>query len=168
VDDNQTLHCIQIISLPSQSVWSIKFVGDCVIAAGCSDSRIYLFGDNVPKAKDEISAAFHNRIKEARVHAEELASSSLSGAAVLENLEKLPSDPNMGDTRLVKRNGVVEAYRWNGINWDLVGQVVERSDQGKMLFDGKEYDFVFDVDFDGIDLKLPYNRSGTLFYLYNL
>lgn len=47
--------------------------------------------------------------------------------------------------------------------WQKIGDVVDAVGQGrKQLYEGKEYDYVFDVDFqDGVPpLKLPYNVTG--------
>jgi hypothetical protein len=49
-----------------------------------------------------------------------------------------------------------------------VGEVVDAIGQSrKQLYNGKEYDYVFDVDIgDGVPpLKLPYNASGTCLIL---
>jgi PFU (PLAA family ubiquitin binding) len=50
-----------------------------------------------------------------------------------------------------------------GSKWQKIGEVVDAVGSGrKQLFDGKEYDYVFDVDIqDGVPpLKLPYNANG--------
>ena len=49
--------------------------------------------------------------------------------------------------------------------WTKVGVVVDAVGSGrKQLYQGKEWDYVFDVDVqDGVPpLKLPYNASGTV------
>lgn len=49
--------------------------------------------------------------------------------------------------------------------WQKIGDVVDAVGSGrKQLYEGKEYDYVFDVDIqDGVPpLKLPYNVSGLL------
>jgi phospholipase A-2-activating protein len=56
--------------------------------------------------------------------------------------------------------------KWNQADstWVKVGEVVDAIGQGrKQLYNGKEYDYVFDVDIeDGKPpLKLPYNLSGN-------
>lgn len=58
--------------------------------------------------------------------------------------------------------GNVEAYQWSSANneWISIGTVVDAVGSGrKQLFEGKEYDHVFDVDVsEGMPpLKLPYN-----------
>jgi phospholipase A-2-activating protein len=50
-----------------------------------------------------------------------------------------------------------------GSTWQQIGQVVDAIGSGrKQLYEGKEYDYVFDVDVsEGVPpLKLPYNISG--------
>jgi phospholipase A-2-activating protein len=47
--------------------------------------------------------------------------------------------------------------------WTKIGDVVDAVGSGhKKLYEGKEYDYVFDVDIqDGVPpLKLPYNVNG--------
>jgi phospholipase A-2-activating protein len=55
-----------------------------------------------------------------------------------------------------------------GNQWQKIGEVVDAVGSGrKQLYEGKEYDYVFDVDIqDGVPpLKLPYNANGMLHYL---
>lgn len=63
---------------------------------------------------------------------------------------------------MIKNNDNVEAYQWSEANttWQQIGQVVDAIGSGrKQLYEGQEYDYVFDVDIqDGVPpLKLPYN-----------
>ena len=49
------------------------------------------------------------------------------------------------------------------MSWQKIGEVVDAVGSGrKQLLNGKEYDYVFDVDIqDGVPpLKLPYNANG--------
>ena len=49
------------------------------------------------------------------------------------------------------------------MSWQKIGDVVDAVGSGrKQLYEGKEYDYVFDVDIqDGVPpLKLPYNANG--------
>ena len=78
---------------------------------------------------------------------------------------------------MIKNNDQVEAYQvsntaeerpdtqWStsASTWQQIGQVVDAIGSGrKQLYEGKEYDYVFDVDVqEGVPpLKLPYNISG--------
>ncbi|OXB66130.1 hypothetical protein ASZ78_012473 [Callipepla squamata] len=91
------------------------------------------------------------------------------------NADNLPGrehlkDPGTrdGQTRLIKDNGKVEAYQWSVSEgrWIKIGDVVGSSGatqqtSGKVLFEGKEYDYVFTIDVNesGPSYKLPYNVS---------
>lgn len=62
--------------------------------------------------------------------------------------------------------GAVEAHRWTRGAWVKIGDVVGGVGSGtKKLYEGKEYDYVFDVDIaDGVPaLKLPHNASDNPF-----
>lgn len=67
---------------------------------------------------------------------------------------------------MINNNDNVEAYQWTAATstWQQIGQVVDAVGSGrKQLYEGKEYDHVFDVDVsEGMPpLKLPYNVTGT-------
>jgi hypothetical protein len=60
---------------------------------------------------------------------------------------------------------VTERLQWDSSSrtWLKAGQVVDAvGSNRKQLYEGKEYDYVFDVDIqEGVPpLKLPYNASG--------
>lgn len=60
-----------------------------------------------------------------------------------------------------------EAYQWTTGSWQKVGDVTGGiSKKQKQLFDGKEWDYVFDVDVqDGAPpLKLPYNVGENAYF----
>lgn len=67
---------------------------------------------------------------------------------------------------MVSNNGVIEAYQWNDDQWQKIGEVVGGVGSGqKKLYQGREYDYVFDVDIaDGVPpLKLPYNLNENAY-----
>jgi phospholipase A-2-activating protein len=56
------------------------------------------------------------------------------------------------------------------MNWQKIGEVVDAVGSGrKQLYNGQEYDYVFDVDVQegAPPLKLPYNVNGTVFYCFS-
>lgn len=70
-----------------------------------------------------------------------------------------------GEVIMIKNDDNVEAYQWQAADstWQQIGQVVDAIGSGrKQLYEGKEYDHVFDVDVaEGVPpLKLPYNITG--------
>ena len=88
----------------------------------------------------------------------------------LEEALKKPGSRDGQTTMINKGNGHVEAYQWSMSEerWIKIGDVVGSGDgtaKGqatasgeKILFDGKYYDYVFNVELDeNTPLKLPYN-----------
>ncbi|CAM9791612.1 unnamed protein product [Lampetra fluviatilis] len=81
-----------------------------------------------------------------------------------------------GQTRLIREEGRVEAYQWSaaiggdgGGRWIKIGDVVGSSgatqqSSGRVMYEGKEYDYVFSVDLNegGRPLKLPYNVANFI------
>lgn len=79
-----------------------------------------------------------------------------------------------GEVKMVRVGTMVEAHQWSmqSSSWTKIGEVVDAigSDR-KQLFDGKEYDYVFDVALEdnAPALKLPFNATGSaaLFFVLN-
>jgi phospholipase A-2-activating protein len=91
------------------------------------------------------------------------------------NVEKLPGREALetpgrteGDRLMVRNGNTVEVYLWDSAQsqWTKFGEVVDAaSTPAKSLQDGREYDYVFDVDLgDGLPArKLGYNATGAFF-----
>lgn len=67
---------------------------------------------------------------------------------------------------MINAGNTVEAHQWSAASqsWQKIGDVVGGVGSGsKTLFEGKEYDYVFDIDIGngpGGMLKLPFNVTG--------
>jgi phospholipase A-2-activating protein len=64
---------------------------------------------------------------------------------------------------------LIMALQWDNANsnWQKTGHVTDQADSGgKKRYEGKDYDYVFDVDIKegSPPLKLPYNVNGTSLY----
>ncbi|KAL0258137.1 WD repeat protein Lub1 [Diplodia seriata] len=161
--------CVQTITHPAISVWSVAVCqqnGD--IATGASDRAVRVFS----RAQDRQAEA--STIKEFE--------DAVKGSAIPQqqvgniNKEQLPgtdfltskSGTKEGQVQMIREdNGNVAAYTWStaASQWINVGTVVDAvgSSGKKITFNGKDYDYVFDVDIeDGKPpLKLPYNLSSN-------
>lgn len=66
---------------------------------------------------------------------------------------------------MINADGVVEAYQWSLSEnaWQKIGDVVDAiGESRKQLFEGKEYDHVFNIEVEGRPMmKLPYNVNGN-------
>uniref|UniRef100_UPI00358E7B68 phospholipase A-2-activating protein isoform X2 n=1 Tax=Myxine glutinosa TaxID=7769 RepID=UPI00358E7B68 len=161
--------CVQTLRIPTQSAWSVCALPNRDIAVGCSDGTIRIFTEDSSRvASVELCAEFESELASSSIDpmSSELGGISTTDLPGREHLEE-PGTRD-GQTRLVNDGGQVEAYQWSGAEsrWLKIGDVVGSSGgtqatSGKVLYEGKEYDFVFTVNLDelGTPLKLPYNKD---------
>ncbi|TGO81158.1 hypothetical protein BPOR_1312g00020 [Botrytis porri] len=159
--------CIQTITHPAISVWGVAVCGENGdIVSGASDRVVRVFTRNSERLADaETTTLFEDSVKESSIPQQSLPEV---------NKEKLPgpefltqkSGTKEGQVQMIRElNGAVTAHTWSSAQgqWINVGTVVDAvgSSGKKVEYQGKEYDFVFDVDIeDGKPpLKLPYNLS---------
>ncbi|XP_033096894.1 phospholipase A-2-activating protein-like [Anneissia japonica] len=161
--------CHQTITLPAQSVWCVTSLSNGDIAAGSSDNMARVFTrDPSRKASQDEVDLFNQQVASSAIPVQ---SSDLGGIKP----EDLPGKEDLlnpgkkdGQTKLVKVGNTVEAYSWSQAEgkWSKIGDVVGSSDGKqtagqKVMYEGKEYDYVFSVDMEEgrPALKLPYNVS---------
>ncbi len=65
----------------------------------------------------------------------------------------------------IKDKGTIQQYQWQASQstWQQIGNVVNSVGSGqKQMYEGKEYDYVFEVDISegAPPLKLPFNAKG--------
>ncbi len=161
------LECTQTITHPAISVWTVAaHPGTGDIVSGASDGVARVFTRQPERVADkETLKEFEDSVK-----ASSIPQQQVGGI----NKEKLPgpeflqskSGTKEGQVQMIKEdNGSVTAHTWSTSQqqWLNVGTVVDAvgSTGKKVEYQGKSYDFVFDVDIeDGKPpLKLPYNLS---------
>ncbi|KUI54227.1 Ubiquitin homeostasis protein lub1 [Cytospora mali] len=159
------LEGVQTITVPAISVWSVaacQQTGD--IVSGSSDGVVRVFTRNEANLADaETLASFDESVKASSIPAQQLGGI---------NKEKLPGPDFLqtntgtkdGQLQMIRQaNDTITAHQWSGGGWVEVGTVVDTvgSSGKKVDYNGKSYDFVFDVAIeDGAPaLKLPYNLS---------
>lgn len=154
------------LALPVQSVWSVACTPAGDIVSGSSDGVIRVFSKDPGRiAPPDSLAAYDVAVLTRKTE----QSKELGGVKVndIPGPESLLQEGVEGQTRLVRQpNGKILCYQWTKGNWECVGDVMGASGgstetSGKSLHEGKEYDFVFNVDIeDGKPpLKLPFNKS---------
>lgn len=164
--------CVQTITHPAISVWGV---------AACPEN-----GDIVTGASDKVARVFTRsaeRLADAesiRVFNESVKASSIPQQQVTDkiNKETLPGPEFLqqkqgtteGQVQMIKEHdGSITAHMWSNVQgeWTSVGTVVDSvgSSGKKTEYNGKEYDYVFDVDIeDGKPpLKLPFNLSQNVY-----
>lgn len=151
--------CLETITLPCVSVWSVCELENGDLAVGGSDLVVRIFTSSKSRADLVADANLKEQVEKAGLDMQQVDTSKVSGP------EALTRPGKEGQTIMVKNNvGVVEAFTWANNTWQKIGEVMGvASSQKKTEYNGKEYDFVFDVDVkEGAPpLKLPYNASDN-------
>ena len=163
--DLATGNVLQVITLPCISVWCVTALPNGDFAVGGSDNLVRVFTAHPEKvAPEEELLKFKEAVQSSSIaeqSLDDLKKTDIPGYEALSQPGK-----QEGSTIMVKNpdNGTIEAHQWSGGEWHKIGDVVGSSSSGKkQTYQGKEYDFVFDVDIkDGEPpLKLPYNVNDN-------
>lgn len=155
--------CIQVITFPCISIWDVSVSPNDDIVVGSSDSNLRIFTrDPARQASEELQLQFAQSVEK-----------SLISESSMDNLNKeeipgpeaLDKSGKEGQTVMIKLpNGVIEAFQWGENQWIKIGEVVgSLGKEKKTEYEGKFYDYVFDVDVkDGAPpLKLLVNITDN-------
>ena len=161
--------CVQSITHPAISVWSVAVCpsnGD--IISGASDRIVRVFSrDPGRQAEPDSIKAFEDSVKSSSVPQQAVGDGNI-------NKEKLPgpefleqkSGTKEGQNVLIQEpDGSVSIHTWSmgAARWVNEGTLIgSAGSSGKKIHhQGKDYDYVMDVDIgdDKPPLKLPYNLS---------
>ena len=154
---------VQTVIIPAISVWSVTVLSNGDIACGSSDSFVRIFTRDASRHADaeELKAYEHTISSQAlnQTQVGDIKKDDLPGSEALAQ-----PGTKEGQTKMIKNGDVVEAFQWSTVSgkWEKIGEVVGGVSSGqKKLHEGKEYDYVFDVDIedDKPPLKLPFNLS---------
>ncbi|KAK9464179.1 WD40-repeat-containing domain protein [Lipomyces oligophaga] len=155
--------CIQTITLPCTSVWSVAICSESGdIAAAASDGNIRLFSrhEQIWATPDEL-AKFDKQVAGYAISSNQVGNVNKEKLPGLEALESPGTE--VGKVIMVRTpTSSVDAYQWSGTRWDKVGEVVSAVGSAqKQTYEGREYDYVFEVNIsdDKPVLKLPYNAT---------
>lgn len=154
----------QVIRVPAVSVWDLDVLPNGDILVGCSDSlaRIFTCHEGRVAPQQELDT-FAKEVERTAISSQTMGfdESKLSPSEALLNPGK------EGQVIVVKSpNGVNEAHQYTQGAWTKVGDVVSSAGNDKKKeFEGKMYDYVFDVDVtEGAPpLKLPFNANGNAY-----
>ncbi|KAI5120473.1 hypothetical protein M0805_006493 [Coniferiporia weirii] len=155
--------CVQAIVHPATSVWAVSSMPNGDIVTGCSDGIVRIFS----AAEERWASADELKQYDDLVASQALPSQQVGDVKKtdLPGPEALTAPgKKSGEVKMVRNGDSVEAHQWDlaSMSWQKIGEVVDAVGSGrKQLHDGKEYDYVFDVDIqDGVPpLKLPYNAN---------
>ncbi|KAJ6502007.1 phospholipase A-2-activating protein [Mycena sanguinolenta] len=149
--------CAQVLVHPAISVWTVSTLPNGDIVSGASDKIVRVFS----ASEDRWAPA-----EEIKAYEDVIAQQSLSSHDVdqvkIDTVEALSTPgTKVGQTKLVLNGDVTEVHHWDGSVWEKIGERVEgsSSEKTKTFFEGKEYDYVWNVAIEDGEpaLKLPYN-----------
>ncbi|KAF8584089.1 PFU-domain-containing protein [Ramaria rubella] len=159
--------CVQTIIHPAISVWTVSTMPNGDIVSGTSDGAVRVFSNFEERwASDDELKHYEDQVSTQTLNKEQvgdLKQSDIKGPEALHD----PGHKD-GQVLLVRDKQSVDAYQWDAsaCTWRKAGQVVDAvGSSRKQLYEGKEYDYVFDVDIqEGMPpLKLPYNATENPF-----
>ncbi|EEB05306.2 WD repeat protein Lub1 [Schizosaccharomyces japonicus yFS275] len=157
--------CLQTITLPATSVWSVACTPKGNIVCGTSDGQIRIFTtDPSELGSSSERKAFQDQVANFAVASQQIGNIPKEQFRKADDLQR-PGKKD-GEVAMVRHNASVDAYQWSAAKneWVKIGQVVDAvTNNRKQLYEGKEYDYVFDVDIeDGKPpLKLPVNVTDN-------
>ncbi|KAJ1855262.1 WD repeat protein Lub1 [Coemansia sp. RSA 1822] len=150
------------VLVPSMSVWAVAVLSNGDIACGTNDGRIRVFTQDAARVADtDAQKQFEEKNAVFALSAKTMGDVSLGN---LPGPERLKQSGDSDQVVMIKDGSQVTAHQWNveRKEWIQVGHIVDAAGQTqKQVFDGREYDYVFDVDIqEGAPaLKLPYNAT---------
>ncbi|EXJ66072.1 uncharacterized protein A1O5_10686 [Cladophialophora psammophila CBS 110553] len=156
-------NCIQVITLPAISIWTVSSCSNGDIIVGSSDHVARIFTRSQERvANAETLAAFEESLQASSIPQQTVGQINMTDLPGPDFLQR-KSGTKEGQNQIIKEDdGSACLYQWSMSQqqWLKIGQVVDSAaSSGKTAYNGKEYDYVFDIDIeDGKpSLKLPYN-----------
>ncbi|KAH0830705.1 WD40-repeat-containing domain protein [Lanmaoa asiatica] len=156
--------CAQVIIHPAISVWSVSTMPNSDIVSGCSDGVIRVFSNSEDRWAHEADLkVFEDQVSNQTLPSQQVGDVKKADLPGSESLVT-PGRKKAGEVKMVRSGDTVEAHQWDAVSssWQKIGEVVDAvGSSRKQLYNGKEYDYVFDVDVQegAPPLKLPYNVS---------
>ncbi|KAL7641525.1 UNVERIFIED_CONTAM: hypothetical protein RMT77_007396 [Armadillidium vulgare] len=154
------------VYVPAQSVWCVSVLPNSDIVAGSSDGVCRIFTQSLDRqAQKEDLAEFEESLSKFKVAVEDVG--GIKKSDLPDKTFLFQPGKRDGQTAMIREGEKILCYSWSSSKgqWDAIGEVVggaggSASTSGKVLYNGREYDYVFDVDLDvGEVLKLPYNKG---------
>lgn len=158
-----------VVVTPAISVWCLESISNGDVAIGTSDGCLRIFSTNAARIADENEIKSYNQnLKESAV------SESTINEKDIKPYDTITKNGDKDGQVVVVRhpqNGTLEAYQYDLASavWNKVGDVVSgnsgKDKNKKTMFEGKLYDFVFDVALEdnAPSLKLPFNVNENVY-----
>ena len=167
----ESAECVQSITHPA-SVWACAACENGDVLAACADGNAYVWTRSPARSANESEQlAFKETVASVALPEQQVANDLGALEKDIKGEEALETDGTREGQTLIVRDPTSKTpilYQWSmsGSKWEKVGEVVGGKDDsssgatlGKRMYDGKEYDYLFDIDINGAPLQLPFNRG---------
>ncbi|CAO3660671.1 unnamed protein product [Umbelopsis vinacea] len=159
--------CIQTLHQPCISVWCVSALPNDDIIVGGSDGIVRIFTRSKERfAEQETLKQFDELVASHAIPSNQVGDIKKDDLPGMEALH-IPGKKE-GQVLMVRNGNTVEAHQWSMATstWTKVGEVVDAvGSSRKQVYEGQEYDYVFDIDISGGGpgsmLKLPYNVTDN-------
>ncbi|KAF9987386.1 hypothetical protein BGZ65_003835 [Modicella reniformis] len=151
----------QLILHPCVSVWCVATLPNGDIVSGGSDGYVRIFTRTQERvANAEILMAYDEENAAVAIPSNQVGDINRDDLPGPEALEE-PGRKDQ-DVKMIRIGNIVEAHTWSSAEqtWSKIGEVVDAIGPNRtQLYQGVEYDHVFDIDVgEGVPaLKLPFN-----------
>ncbi|XJO78809.1 hypothetical protein BDV3_003193 [Batrachochytrium dendrobatidis] len=156
---------VQTMTQPCISIWCVATMPNQDIATGGNDGIVRIFTRTEKRyASLDIIKAFDESVAATAISSNSVGDVDKSKLPGLEALTVHGTKD--GEVKMVRIENTVEAHQWNAAEaqWIKIGEVMDAiGNSRKQIYNGKEYDHVFDVDIQegAPPLKLPYNTGDN-------
>merc|ERR1719171_1431721 len=161
--------CMQAITHPS-TVWACAVMPNGDLLAGCANGNAYVWSKTAERAApDEQVVLFKESVAAVALPAEQAEGHGLDTSNMASEEALANPGEREGQHKIIKdsASGQPTLYTWSAgeRTWNKVGEIVGSKDGGggstlgKRTYEGKEYDYLFDIDLDGATAKLPFNKG---------
>ena len=161
---------MQAITHPS-TVWACAVIPNGDLLAGCANGNAYVWSKTAERAApDEQVVLFKESVAAVALPAEQAEGHGLDTSNMASEEALANPGEREGQHKIIKdsASGQPTLYTWSAgeRTWNKVGEIVGSKDGGgggstlgKRTYEGKEYDYLFDIDLDGATAKLPFNKG---------
>lgn len=150
---------VQTIDHPCVSVWTCAAFYNGDFVTGGSDGVVRVFTRHpLRRAPKDTLAEFTASVAKNAAPAGMVGDIDVSKLALESRLSEPGTKPD--EVIMINRNGIPIAFQWSDNQWQELGNIVDSTN--KKMLNGREYDFVFDINVDDNRvLKLGYNRTDN-------
>ena len=152
-------------------VWSVASLPCGDLVTGCADGNAYVWTRVAPRAAAIADQeAFKASVEAVAIPQQQASADGMLDPSMIKEPSALETPGQKEGQQLIVKDegGKIWLYSWSMVSasWQKVGEVTGSAGDagggatmGKHWYEGQKYDYLFDLDINGIKMKLPFNRG---------